>query len=135
MVIRVMCQLSVMCLLWTNLGRAAEPASSRTRFVEAINKIEEGMSDSVALALLGRRDRVFVEKMPVATASPDRPLREMWRYGVTGQPPIATLGEIEIDRKSRQVVGIVGQGKPMPEGLVPEQQPRKLLEALNQGRL
>ncbi len=127
---RVISTFCVTSLAWACLVQAGEPPRNRTKFVETLNRVQEGMSGADVLAVLGRPDQIVVERPPVGMTPRGGPLRETWRYGLMGDPPIATLGEIEIDDKNK-VGGIEGQGKPLADGLFTEQQIRNLIDLLS----
>jgi hypothetical protein len=123
--------LCLVAVLWTASSQGGEQLRSRGAFVDAINKVQEGMSEASALSLLGRPDEVVVERKRLVDFTSDAtPLCEIWRYGVAGSPSFATLGEIKIGR-NHEVVDVVGRGLPLPDGLFTEQQIRLLLDLLN----
>jgi hypothetical protein len=129
-VISTFCVTSLACAC---LVRASEPPRNRTKFVEALNRVQEGMSEAAVLALLGQPDQRVPERPPAGATRRGTRRHERWRYGVMGQPPIATLGEVEIDQE-HEVSSIEGQGKPLPDGLFTEQQIRNLIDLLSRVR-
>jgi hypothetical protein len=127
---RIIFKLCVTALACAGPLHAGEPPRNRTKFVEALNRVQEGMSEAAVLGLLGRPDQKIVKEPPDGVAPRGTRHFESWRYGVMGQPPIATLGDIEFDQE-REVNSIDGQGKALPEGLFTEEQIRKLIDLLN----
>jgi hypothetical protein len=130
---RVLCTFCVMSLAWACPFRASEPQRNRTKFVEALNRVQKGMSEAAVLALLGRPDQTTVKEPPAGEALMGTRHHETWRYGVMREPAIATLGEVEIDQE-HEVSSIEGQGKPLPEELFTEQQIRNLIDLLSRVR-
>jgi hypothetical protein len=129
-VVSTFCVTSLTCAC---LVQASEPPRNRTKFVEALNRVQEGMSEAAVLELLGRPDERIVKEPP--SGEPLRGTRhhEIWRYGVMGQPSIVTLGEVEIEQE-RKVDSIDGQGNPLPEGLFTEEHIRNLIDLLSRVR-
>jgi hypothetical protein len=121
---KVICSLFVVWLLG-NCAQESEPPSSRASFVKTINKVHEGMSETAVLSLLGRPDEMVAN----APSGADVTLR----YGVAGNPAIATFGQVQIDQ-NHKVAYVVGKGAPLPAGLFSEDEIRSLLDVLNHVR-
>jgi hypothetical protein len=120
-------------LVATGIALADEPSCKPTRtrrqFAEAMNKITEGMSQEQVVSLLGPPDDVRTQYDPGGIFAADT--KEVWRYGTSGHLTTATLGKIYIDDNER-VLWFFGKGKPPSEDLVPEEQLRGLLRALDE---
>jgi hypothetical protein len=129
----VSCQLCLLSLVWGCYVEGSDATRSRAKFVEALNRVEQGMSEVAVLSSLGRPDNIVVENAPDGSSVHEVAARKTWRYGVAGNPPIATLGEVRIDRQ-HEVANTVGQGTPLPEGMFREEQIRVVLDVLNHVR-
>jgi hypothetical protein len=124
----------ILCLLaLTALSVGVVPAGDRPRtrreLVDAINKVEEGMSRAQVIALLGKPDDIRTED-DRGGVEPDG-VKEIWRYGTSGHLTTATLGQVCIHEVGR-VQCVIGQGSPPLEGLFKESELRLLLNALGQ---
>jgi hypothetical protein len=66
---------------------AKEPVRNRRAFAEAMNKVQQGMSQVEVIALVGKPDDVSTQKdWDFGPAD----VREIWRYGAAGHMKVAT---------------------------------------------
>ncbi|HEX4072873.1 MAG TPA: hypothetical protein VHX68_16960, partial [Planctomycetaceae bacterium] len=105
---------------------AKQPVRNRHAFSEAMNKVQQGMSQAEVIALVGKPDDVSTQKdWDFSPAD----VREIWRYGAAGHMKVATLGQIDIDHAGR-VSEVFGQGSPRPGGLFTETELSRLFEVI-----
>jgi hypothetical protein len=105
---------------------AKPPVRNRHAFSEAMNKVQQGMSQAEVIALVGKPDDVSTQKdWDFSPAD----VREIWRYGAAGHMKVATLGQIDIDHAGR-VAEVFGQGSPPPDGLFTEAELSRLCEVI-----
>ena len=106
---------------------ATPPPLTRQEFTVAMEKITVGMTSAKVRRLLGAPDDVRTEYDPGGLTGVGT--KEIWRYGTAGHLRPATLGEVYIDQQNR-VQEIFGQGKPIPAGVLKEEELRRILDAL-----
>jgi hypothetical protein len=111
-------------VLCVPLASGKGPQRDRRAFAQAMNKIEEGMSESEVLARVGAPDDVTTQKDWRFSFAD---VREIWRYGVAGHMQVATLGQVFLTEEHR-VKWVFGQGAPPPAGMFTEAELKRLFE-------
>jgi hypothetical protein len=110
-------------------GTLAIKSLHRTTFVDAMRKVEEGMSEARVVAIVGKPDDVRTR----ADAGDRLPaeVEQVWCYGTHGHLTFPTLGQILFDRQ-RKVRYIFGnKGSPPKPNLLKEDQVQRLLELID----
>ena len=122
-----------LCILWwaccENLAAAEGRAQPTTRreFAAAMSRLKVGMSHHEVLRLLGEPDDKRTKYDPGGTADQKR---EEWRYGTRGHLTTATLGQVFLD-DDLKIKRVFGAGKPATEGLLEEEELRRVLRVLD----
>lgn len=119
----------ISCMISTGAAPRAGKFQTRREFVLAISSLKEGVSEQEVVNLLGRPDQVdVVQQAPPRSYGADS-VREIWRYGTSGDSKLATLGRVYIDFDGR-VDRVIGKGSPPPGGMFDEQELRDLMQIL-----